>query len=78
MSNQPEPPEMSLDDQALIEEAMHQLSDVLVCVAGGIDAETATPEECVEQAREAMADARRVLTRYMRRCRRLTRMRGAL
>jgi hypothetical protein len=63
------PPEMTLDDQALIEEAIHQLSDVLVCVTGGIDAETATPEECVEQAREAMADARRVLTRYMRRCR---------
>lgn len=62
-------PEMSLDDQAIIWEAIDQLADVISCACGNIDPETATPEECVEQAREAMARARRVLTRYVRRCR---------
>ena len=64
------PPKMSLDDQAVIWEAIDQLADVISCACGNIDSETATPEECVEQAREAMAHARRVLTKYMRRCRR--------
>ena len=60
-------PDMSLDDQALIEEAMDQLGDVLAFVRGDIDEDGITARDCVEQAREAMNDARKVLTRYLRR-----------
>lgn len=60
-------PRMSLEDQAVIEEAMDQLSDVLMLARGHIDADACSPAEAVDLARGAMAAARKVLARYRRR-----------
>ena len=61
-------PKLSLDDLGTLEEAMSQISDVINMACGDID-----PDECevstveqVEQTREAMARAGKVLTKWRR------------
>ncbi len=56
--------EMSLDETAVLEEAMNQLSDMINIVWGDLDGD---PLEQVEMTRSAMRDALHLLTKYKRR-----------
>jgi len=64
------PPEMSLDDQAVLDEASIQLNDLAAMACGELDG--CTPAEQISLTREALHEARKVIDRYQRKVDRQT------